>query len=428
MGARAGDSESLRCRLACVTYDEALSELGLEQVVEPDVVRRAYLRTIKTRKPETDPEGFRRARDAYELLREAPPFVMPQRAPSVEPEEPPVLEEGAPAPIVREIVDAEVDPTAGRNIGQLLRRDEIDEAGTVARDRLEFALENPQAYVHIESALFLVLVLRLHATGEHARARAITRKLRRWLEAHGMGARIGPEAAARLAIARDLANLHEGFPTELLRAFAQAALDGERLAGANAIGRYVGRDPKGRAYIQVTLSNEAPSLFVLYADLLRPDRGRPAWGWSQNRNPFWYVVPLLFIVSRFLGPILDPPRPTVTVPDIPEYHVSPPTVYEPTRTEEKATPMPTMLPVHKFKAAEHLAVELESVGATNVSLYALKIAATSDCVEAFQVYGDMRNEMKALSPLQKSAAVVTACNALRDQIAEVCSLRREVMP
>lgn len=51
-----------------MTFAEARRELGIEDGATPDMIRRAYLRGVKTRKPETDPEGFRRLREAYELL------------------------------------------------------------------------------------------------------------------------------------------------------------------------------------------------------------------------------------------------------------------------------------------------------------------------------------------------------------------------
>jgi hypothetical protein len=52
-----------------VTFDQAIAELGLEADADADTARRAYLRLIKVRKPETDPEGFQRAREAYEVVR-----------------------------------------------------------------------------------------------------------------------------------------------------------------------------------------------------------------------------------------------------------------------------------------------------------------------------------------------------------------------
>jgi hypothetical protein len=52
-----------------VTLAEALTELGLEPGADAETVRRAYLRLIKVRKPESDPEGFKRTREAYETAR-----------------------------------------------------------------------------------------------------------------------------------------------------------------------------------------------------------------------------------------------------------------------------------------------------------------------------------------------------------------------
>jgi hypothetical protein len=52
-----------------VTLDEALSELGLDRDAGADQARRAYLRLLKVRKPETDPQGFMRLREAYELAK-----------------------------------------------------------------------------------------------------------------------------------------------------------------------------------------------------------------------------------------------------------------------------------------------------------------------------------------------------------------------
>jgi hypothetical protein len=55
--------------LGFVTLTEAWRELGVEPGADAETVRRAYLRLIKTRKPEADPDGFQRARQAYEIAR-----------------------------------------------------------------------------------------------------------------------------------------------------------------------------------------------------------------------------------------------------------------------------------------------------------------------------------------------------------------------
>lgn len=49
-------------------FEESLRELGVDADPGDDTVRRAYLRRLKTRKPETDPEGFARLRQAYETV------------------------------------------------------------------------------------------------------------------------------------------------------------------------------------------------------------------------------------------------------------------------------------------------------------------------------------------------------------------------
>ena len=52
-----------------MTLAEAWRELGVEPGADSETVRRAYLRLVKTRKPEQDPVGFQRLRDAYEIAR-----------------------------------------------------------------------------------------------------------------------------------------------------------------------------------------------------------------------------------------------------------------------------------------------------------------------------------------------------------------------
>jgi hypothetical protein len=54
-----------------MTLEEARGELGVAAEAAPEVVRRAYLRLLKTRKPEVDPQGFARLREAYDFLKAA---------------------------------------------------------------------------------------------------------------------------------------------------------------------------------------------------------------------------------------------------------------------------------------------------------------------------------------------------------------------
>ncbi|HEY0552625.1 MAG TPA: hypothetical protein VGG20_00045 [Thermoanaerobaculia bacterium] len=51
-----------------LTLADALNELGIDTSATPDDAQRAYLRRIEVHKPETDPEGFHRLREAYERV------------------------------------------------------------------------------------------------------------------------------------------------------------------------------------------------------------------------------------------------------------------------------------------------------------------------------------------------------------------------
>jgi len=52
-------------------FEEARAALGLGEAEEdPAAIKRAYRRALAEHPPDTDPDGFRRVRDAYELLRD----------------------------------------------------------------------------------------------------------------------------------------------------------------------------------------------------------------------------------------------------------------------------------------------------------------------------------------------------------------------
>ncbi len=52
------------------SLEQAASSLDVDVDVDGQALRAAYVRQVKAHPPDTDPEGFERIRDAYELLRD----------------------------------------------------------------------------------------------------------------------------------------------------------------------------------------------------------------------------------------------------------------------------------------------------------------------------------------------------------------------
>ena len=57
-----------------MTLDEARVLLGVDASTSADEARRAYLRLVKQHRPEQDPAGFQRVREAYDLVRQLQPL------------------------------------------------------------------------------------------------------------------------------------------------------------------------------------------------------------------------------------------------------------------------------------------------------------------------------------------------------------------
>jgi hypothetical protein len=86
-------------------FEQARSALGIgDEENDPSVIKRAYRRAVIDHAPDTDPEGFRRVRDAYELLSD--PWaraeqlltrLLPEIPPPAPPAAPPAAPPGATA-------------------------------------------------------------------------------------------------------------------------------------------------------------------------------------------------------------------------------------------------------------------------------------------------------------------------------------------
>jgi curved DNA-binding protein CbpA len=101
-------------------FEEARAALGLGDAEEDAAaIKRAYRRAVLQHPPDTDPDGFRRIRDAYELLRD--PWTraedllnrpLPQVPPPAPPAAPPVAPRGATAVALLRLAVRNADPEA----------------------------------------------------------------------------------------------------------------------------------------------------------------------------------------------------------------------------------------------------------------------------------------------------------------------------
>jgi hypothetical protein len=192
-----------------MTLDEARQELGIDASATSDEARRAYLRGIKIRKPETDPEGFRRLREAYELVSGA----LSQSQPAPEP--PPNDEE-------------EEEPSALAELAARLRgipgEDQLEERLTLLREGIQ---EHPES-----AGVRWWLIEELNEAGRYgelleAMREAAVDGLPGFLENRALHypESLGPD---------DLATLETSGHPAIVAAAAQAHLRGSRLDEAAA--------------------------------------------------------------------------------------------------------------------------------------------------------------------------------------------------
>lgn len=172
-----------------MTADEARELLGVEPGADSRAVRKAYLRLLKRHKPETDPEGFQRLREAFELaqrLAEAEPHSAIPTTPSVEPLPPPHTEPSPPRPAQvfwHRLQVAGNDGEAARHV--------LVEAIATCPDEPEFFLELAEMHAargHVDAT---VEVLQAGARQGHVECAV---ELLHWRPAA-----IGPEALERFA-------------------------------------------------------------------------------------------------------------------------------------------------------------------------------------------------------------------------------------
>jgi hypothetical protein len=287
-----------------MTPAEALRELGIEAGATPEAIRRAYLRGVKTRKPETDPEGFRRLREAYELLTRAdgPDFEEEPAAP--------------PEPRVRRRISIPLEPFPARErpdfrspldllaeAEELAARDQPAAAAACAL-RAAAAAERGPADPDFNRRV-IGLILRLLAAGALAAADSLYDEIEDLFErAGGEATLIDHATAARWGLLNEIMRLSAGFPQGMRAALALAAEAEDLDAALLDLSRLCRLDRQAAELAKEEI-RRLPLLWSAYGSLLSNltalTDDRPPRGPRSPKRPADLRLDLLIILGILLG-------------------------------------------------------------------------------------------------------------------------------
>jgi hypothetical protein len=342
--------------------DVAMEVLGLSGEPTPVEVRRAYLRQVKAHPPERDPEGFRRVREAFELLQGG--YVAPlvgerfTHSPAVEA---PVAEAlGAEALGAQASAETKVEPAADSDAAppsdatvESLRAPPaalLPQATQEQVELLKAALGNddPAAAAEamtwlyrrpaLESApvasrlLALQTVVALVQRGRFKPARTLLEALEHFVALNPQPGGFGPELGARWKLASELLGVSQ-LDSRLARALAAGLHEGDLSIAANAASAAF--DDYGRELERHMLEN-APTLWGQVAPLIRtapqpePPPNFKVGGWQG-----WILMVIAINVFRLCISAADssptpyhppPPAPRQEAPALSSSDVAPPEV------------------------------------------------------------------------------------------------------
>lgn len=238
--------------------DAAFAELGLSVDTRAEELRRAYLRVVKVRKPETDPEGFRKAREAFDLLTGWFQFLASRAAqaasPTSEPE--PAGVEAPPSP-----PPAEQPLHPWDSLRPLLEA--RDAAGARARIRELLAADvTPPALMPV---FFLLLDLQRSEPG--ADGRATLRAFVTWVERARVELAFAQHHELWLMV-KEVANLPDETPPEIERAIVEGVLAGSLEPTFKNIEAYTREHPEISDGLILPLSSKSPLLHQLLTPVL----------------------------------------------------------------------------------------------------------------------------------------------------------------
>ncbi len=305
-------------------FEEACRELGIDAEAPPDAgeLKRIYLRGLRTRNPERQPEAFRRWRDAYEVVGQGDPAPPGMRAAlradarmaqGLPPWEGPVAPEPAEsAKSAREAGSAEAaeaaeaaEPARAAQASQTPRPTGPQTLEyTDIRDLIARAAETADADLPLYRGATWVLGLLLD--GQLDEAEELTELMRRWLKATDVELRASHNDAVRWRMTSELSDVCRDLAPELRSAIGRAILEDDFDAARPGIRAFREADPDLALHAERTLRADAPMLHEIYKlDLVILDAGIQYTPVSKSGTS-WIVaaVILLFAIGsiiRFMG-------------------------------------------------------------------------------------------------------------------------------
>ncbi len=338
-----------------MTLDEAFTELGVDPYAGSDGARRAYLRLLKTRKPETDPEGFMRLRAAYELVKANAPFMdalRPRETSVVVAESQVVPVESQVVPVESHVVvadtsvvfadtsvvlaDAQVvlpEAQVGMPEGWVVLPEaavepEIDHGDIDAMEALlarsDYQQAATQALLILAGAThrldqrdppvlsLLRLMLGLHRIAEPEKAREVSKAFKQWLAATGKeSTQIRGHAAVLWTLVRELNAMKKGLPDRVRTAIALAVLAGDLNEATSDLVSFRRSQPAVAGAAAGLLRRKAPVIAAALAETLdppvpivaprAPPRPPPPPERAEGMRKWIWFSPLVFGLVRILA-------------------------------------------------------------------------------------------------------------------------------